>query len=65
MRNIFTRVCSYAIVSVLHAGLATLTRGTILNHTHVSRVAHLRGVYLTHELYYKFHEANCYFACVC
>ena len=32
----FTRACSYAIVCVLHAGLAALTRGTILNHTHVS-----------------------------
>ena len=53
MQNIFSRTCSCAIVCVLHVGLAALTRGTILNHTHVSRVAHVRGVYLTHELYCK------------
>ena len=51
MRNIFTRACSYAIVCVLHAGLAALTRGTILNHTHVSCVEHAQGVNITRELY--------------
>ena len=51
MQNIFTCTCSCAIVCVLHVGLAALTRETILNHVHVSHVAHTQGVYLTHELY--------------
>ena len=51
MQNIFTRACSYVIGCVLHTGLAALTRGTIMNHMHVSRVEHVRGVNLTRELY--------------
>ena len=39
------------IVCMLHVGLAALTRGTILNHKHVSCVEHTRGVNLTRELY--------------
>ena len=46
VQNIFARAYSCAIMCMLHAGLAALTRGTILNHTHVSCVAHMRGVYL-------------------
>ena len=55
--NFFTYACSCAIVFVLHAGLVALARETILNATHVSHVAHERGVYmymymyLTRELY--------------